>query len=135
MKIIRPMLAFLALTVSLNAAEVARIAPAEAARRVAAGTAVLVDVREPVEWAKTGVAQPAMLLAKSDFDAGKGGWATFLKTNRETEIILYCHSGRRADVVAKVLAKRGFRVANAGGLRDWKAAGLPVRLFETGSGR
>lgn len=135
MKFIRPVFAFLALAVGLSAAEVARITPAEAARQVAAGTAVLVDVREPAEWAKTGVAQPAVLLSKSDFDAGKGDWAAFLKTNQDKEIILYCHSGRRAEIVAKALAKKGFHVANAGGLRDWTAAGLPVRPFKMGSRR
>ena len=46
---------FFAATVAF-AADVQQISPAEAAKRVATGKAVLVDVREPAEWAETGVA-------------------------------------------------------------------------------
>ena len=41
-----------------------KITPADAAKLVAAGKAVLVDVREPAEWAETGVATPAVLLVR-----------------------------------------------------------------------
>ncbi|MBI2496430.1 MAG: rhodanese-like domain-containing protein [Opitutae bacterium] len=110
------------------AAEVAQVSPAEAAQRVAAGSAVLVDVREPAEWAETGVAAPAVLLSKGEFDADlTGGWKPFLQKHRDRPIILYCHSGRRSGLVAAVLAKQGYTVANAGGFKDWKEAGLPVR--------
>ena len=50
--------------------------PAEAARRVAAGTAVLIDVREPVEWTQTGVAVPAHLLPLSDLRGARTRWWT-----------------------------------------------------------
>jgi rhodanese-related sulfurtransferase len=114
---------------ALAAAEAVRISPAEAAKRVAAGTAVLVDVREPAEWVATGVATPALLLPKSEFDDGeRGDWKPFLEKNRDKQVILYCRSGHRAGVLGAVLAARGFQVANAGGLKDWESAGLPVRL-------
>lgn len=109
------------------AADVSRIAPADAAQLVADGKAVLVDVREPAEWQQTCVAAPTVLLAKSDFDRGAKEWSNFLAGHRDQEIILYCRSGHRAGLVAAALAKQGFHVANAGGLRDWQAAGLPVR--------
>jgi rhodanese-related sulfurtransferase len=54
-------------------------------------------------------------------------WANFLKKNHGKEIILYCHSGRRAAAVAAALATQGVHVANAGGFADWKSAGLPTR--------
>ena len=108
-------------------AGVARIAPAEAAKRVAAGDAVLVDVREPNEWKESGVAAPAVLLPKSDFDGEKQEWTPFLRANRGKEILLYCRSGHRAGIVAKALAEEGYRVANVGGFREWKDAGLPVK--------
>jgi rhodanese-related sulfurtransferase len=113
---------------SLWAAEVATISPAEAAKLVAEGKAVLVDVREPSEWAETGVAAPALLLPKSEFDAGQiGEWKDFLAKVGDKQIITYCRAGRRAGVVAAALAEKGHKVANAGAFKDWQAAGLPVR--------
>ena len=113
--------------VCAGAGEVAKITPAEAAKKVADGKAVLVDVREADEWAETGVAEPAVLLAKSDFDKDGAAWKAFLEKNAGKEIILACRSGGRAGVVAAALAKDGKKVANAGGFSDWKAAGLLVR--------
>jgi rhodanese-related sulfurtransferase len=113
---------------SVCAAEVAAVTPADAAKLVATGTAVLVDVREPAEWTETGVAAPAVLLAKSTFDAEQAGdWKPFLEKFRDKQIILYCRTGRRSGAVAAVLASQGYKVANAGGFKDWQAAGLPVR--------
>jgi len=109
-------------------ADVAAISPAEAAKLVAAGKAVLVDVREPSEWAESGVAAPAALLPKSEFDAGMiGEWKDFLAKAGDKQIITYCRSGRRSGAVAAALAEKGHKVANAGGFKDWQAAGLPVR--------
>lgn len=109
-------------------ADVSKIAPADAAKLVAEGKAVLVDVREPNEWAETGVAAPAVLLPKSEFDEGRAGdWKDFLAKVGDKEIITYCRSGKRADVVAAALAKEGHPVANAGGFKEWQDAKLPVR--------
>lgn len=102
----------------------------EAAARVAAGTAVLVDVREPAEWADTGVAEPASLLSLSDLRGDRAQWKTFLESNRDKELILYCRSGNRSAVAANILEKEGFKVANAGGFKHWSAAGLPVRRLD-----
>lgn len=112
------------------AAEVKKIAPAEAAKLVAAGKAVLVDVREPKEWAESGVAQPAALLPKSDFDGEQKQWKDFLAKVGDKQVILYCRSGGRAGTVAAALGEKGVKTANAGGLKDWAAAGLPVRKVE-----
>ena len=118
---------------ALLLADVAKISPADAAKLVADGKAVLVDVREPSEWLDSGVAAPAVLLPKSEFDAGlTGQWKDFLAKVGDKEIITYCRSGKRADVVAAALAKDGHQVANAGAFKDWQAAGLPVRKVETG---
>jgi rhodanese-related sulfurtransferase len=116
-----------ALSLAARAAEAPAVAPAGAARLVADGKAVLVDVREPAEWAETGVAAPAVLLASSDFAGAQKDWKPFLEKNRGKQIILYCRSGRRSGLVATALADKGFQAANAGGLKDWIAAGLPVR--------
>ena len=118
----------LVLPAAVFAADVPVITPADAAKLVADGKAVLVDVREPSEWTESGVAAPAALLPKSEFDAGKiGEWKSFLAQASDKQIILYCRSGRRSGAVAAALAEEGHKVANAGGFKDWQAAGLPVR--------
>jgi rhodanese-related sulfurtransferase len=117
----------LASLLTVTTAEVAKITPAAAAQLVADGQAVLVDVREPAEWAEAGVAAPAVLLPKSDFDGDKRQWKDFLAKAGDKQIILYCRTGRRADAVGQALVAEGRSVTNAGGMKDWVAAGLPVR--------
>jgi rhodanese-related sulfurtransferase len=127
MKFFNRSIAYFALAASALAAEVKSVSPAEAAKRVLAGQAVIVDVREPAEWAETGVAAPAVLLPMSDFNGERKLWKHFLENNRDKEIIVYCRSGKRSGKVAKKLAEEGRTVANAGAFKDWQAAGLPVR--------
>jgi rhodanese-related sulfurtransferase len=124
------LLPFGALVPPSPAAETAKIAPADAAKLVADGKAVLVDVREPAEWADTGVAAPAALLAMSDFDGAQKDWKPFLEKNRDKQILVYCRSGRRSGLVAAALAAKGYQTANVGGFKDWAAAGLPVRKVD-----
>ena len=99
--------------------------PEEAFQRMAAGEAILIDVREPEEW-KDGVAAGAFLLPLSDLKGERRQWDPILETNRDKELILYCRSGNRSGQAAKILEDKGFDVANIGGFRDWKAAGQPV---------
>lgn len=134
MRAMKAMLAFFALLLVSatmgRAADVAKISSVEAARRVASGQAILIDVREPDEWAESGVAEPAMLLPMSDFNGEQKLWKPFLAQNAGKELVLYCRSGNRSGKVAAKLAAQGKRVANAGAFRDWEEAGLPVRKVE-----
>ena len=107
-------------------AEVAKISPADAAQLVARGSAVLIDVREPAEWAETGVVTGAVLLPKSDFDGEQKLWKDFLAKTADKQLILYCRSGKRAGVIGAALAGKGRQVANAGGFKDWQDAGQPT---------
>lgn len=123
----------LCLSPLLMFAEVPKISAADAAKRVAEGKAVLVDVREPTEWVETGVAAPAVLLPKSEFDNGlTGDWPGFLEKVGDREIIAYCRSGKRSGAVTAALEARGHKVANAGAFTDWQQAGLPTRKFGAG---
>lgn len=124
---IMKLFALFSLFASIALADAARINPKDAAQLVADGKAILIDVREPKEWAQTGVAEPARLLSKSDFDGEQKEWKPFLATVGDRQLILYCHSGRRAGVVAEALNKLGYKASNAGGLADWKKSGLPTR--------
>lgn len=101
------------------------VEPDEAARRVASGEAVLVDVREPEEW-KSGVVAGATLLPLSDLRNDGKNWQAFLAENRDKELILYCRSGNRSGQAAAILDKKGFQTANAGGFKHWKSAGQRV---------
>ena len=112
------------------AAEAPKTAPKDAAQLVAEGKAVLVDCREAAEWADGGVAGPAVLLPKSDFDGDKKQWKEFLAKNQGKQIIVYCRAGGRAATVAAALNAQGVKASSAGGLKDWTAAGLPTRTVE-----
>ena len=117
---------FALFTLSACGAGAARLTPAEAAQRVAAGTAVLVDVRESDEWTQTGIVAGAEPLALSDLRGERRDWKPFLAANKDRELILYCRSGNRSGQAARLLAAEGYRTANAGALRDWLAAGQSV---------
>ncbi len=131
MKTLRGLLGlFIIVTSVAVAADVPKLSPVEAAQRVAEGKAVLVDVREPGEWAESGVATPAELLPMSDFNGNQTLWKPFLEKNAGKELILYCRSGNRAGKVAAKLAAQGKQVANAGAFKNWAAAGLPVRKIQ-----
>ena len=103
------------------------LTPEEAARRVAAGTAVLIDVREPGEW-RDGVVTGALLLPLSDLQGARQQWKPVLAAYADKELILYCRSGNRAGIAARLLTGEKFKTANAGGFSAWKAAGQPVRI-------
>lgn len=90
-----------------------------------AGTAVLVDVREPLEW-PSGVAKTAALMPFSDLRADGPQWRAFLEKNRSRKILVYCASGTRSGMVASRLRKAGFDAVNAGSLRDWDKTGWPI---------
>lgn len=104
---------------------VPRIAPSDAFDAIRAGRALLVDVREPGEW-QAGVAAEAVLLPLSDLTGGRKHWKAFLETVQARQVLLYCASGGRSALAARMLAGEGFLAANAGGLREWVAMGWPV---------
>lgn len=109
---------------------VERIAPRDAVARVVAGQAVLIDVREPDEIARTGIAEGAIAVplgqigrrcdpARADRPAG---------LSPETPVILYCAAGGRAQRAGEALIALGYvDVSNLGGLSDWIAGGGKVR--------
>jgi rhodanese-related sulfurtransferase len=103
-----------------------RITPTDAAAQVSAGTAVLIDVREPSEWSR-GTAVPAALLSLSALRSDRREWKPYLEKNKDKLLILYCASGMRSGVAAGILKKEGLRVANLGGFGRWSQAGLPVK--------
>ena len=102
------------------------ISPEEAARRVAAGTAILIDVREPAEW-RDGVVTGALLLPLSDLSGDRAKWKPVLDANRNKEFILYCRSGNRSGQAIRILTEEKLKATNAGGFSSCKAAGHPIK--------
>lgn len=102
-----------------------RASAAEGMERVRSGRAVLIDVREPDEW-QGGVAKGAELLPLSDLNGPRQRWASLLAGPRDRELLLYCASGGRSGLAARILAGEGFTATNVGGFADWRDAGWPV---------
>ena len=96
------------------------IDPREARRRQLAG-AVLIDVREPGEWA-LGVAEGAATLALGTLPASRDRLPS-----SDVEILAICASGRRSLDAARWLRGAGWPKASsvAGGFQRWRAEGLP----------
>lgn len=95
----------------------ADIDPAEARRRLHAGEAVLVDVREPHEWdaghAPDALHRPLGSLDPAEF-AGRS-------------VITTCRGGGRGTRAAEALTEAGVdAVSLHGGLRAWSQDGGPI---------
>ena len=90
-----------------------------------AGTAVLVDVREPAEWT-AGTARDAALLPLSDLRGDRRQWRAFLEQNRDKQLLLYCRSGSRSAAAAALLRRESFTARNAGSLAALDRAGWPL---------
>lgn len=99
------------------------LAAAQAALK--AGTAVLVDIREPSEWTG-GVAKSAALMPLSDLRGARAQWGAFLTKHAGKKLLLYCQSGSRSGMAAAQLRKEGVDAVNAGSLSDWDRAGWPI---------
>lgn len=99
------------------------IAPHALKRRLDAGSAVLVDLREADEYAREHI-PGARLVPLSAFDAHD------FDRDRDKAIVFHCKSGNRTTLNAERILGRNFResYALAGGLDAWKAAGLPTRI-------
>ena len=92
------------------------------ARKLRDGAIVLVDVREPGEYAAEHI-PGAVLHPLSSFDP------VALPTSETGELVFQCGSGKRsATAVQRCLAK-GLPHAThmAGGIQAWKSAGLPTK--------
>ena len=97
------------------------IAPAEVARLLAAGKLLLIDVREPTEYAAERI-HGALLYPLSTFDA------TALPTDGSRRVVFHCGSGKRSLAAAekRLAAGESHAAHMGGGIAAWKAAGLPV---------
>jgi rhodanese-related sulfurtransferase len=104
---------------------IASITPSQAKRRLDSGTAVLVDIREPMEHAREAIpgAKPAPLSA---FDPAL--FRGFAGPDAPA-LIFHCQGGRRTAEHAERLAACGAGEIYLlqGGLSAWKGAGFETR--------
>ncbi len=97
------------------------VAVRAAASLVAAG-ALLLDVREPDEWA-AGHAPAATLIPMGEVRARRS------ELPRDRRIVAVCRSGGRSAAITDALRAWGYDAVNlAGGMCAWAAAGLPVEV-------
>ena len=98
--------------------------PAEVKKRIdAAEPLVLIDVRDPDEY-RDGSIDPPPNISRGFLEFRIGGAAA----GPTTPIVLYCQSGLRSMLAAKVLRDLGYQnVTNLqGGFQKWAQSGLPV---------
>lgn len=96
------------------------VAVAQADQMRAAGDLVL-DVREPDEWAAGHIAGATLVPL--------GSLPTRLaELGRDRSIVVVCHTGNRSAQGRDILLQAGFPsvTSMAGGMTAWLAAGLPV---------
>lgn len=94
--------------------------PPQAAALIADG-AVMLDVREPVEW-RAGHAVRARHIPLGQLAA------RLAEVPADRPVITVCRSGARSRQAAALLAREGRQVHNlTGGLRAWEDAGMALR--------
>ena len=62
----------------------------------------------------------------SDLTGSRVQWQPFHATAGDRDVFLYCASGGRSGMAARILVAEGVRAANTGGLTDWLDAGWPA---------
>lgn len=89
-------------------------------------SARLVDVREPAEWAETGVPEGAALIPLGDLESRAAELAA------DSPIYVICRSGNRSRTASDILIGLGFtQVYNVdGGVTAWVEAGLPMEPYQ-----
>jgi rhodanese-related sulfurtransferase len=98
---------------------VPQLAPAEVEELAATGTARLLDVREPAEWAAGRISGAVWIPL--------GELAARLDEVPDGPLVVVCRSGVRSDLAAEALRERGRDASNlAGGMIAWVAAGRPL---------
>jgi rhodanese-related sulfurtransferase len=105
------------------------IAPDETAALVAAGKAVVIDVRDGTEVLTSGKVKGARHVSRGllEFKADPESPMHDPSFQKDKTIILYCASGGRSALAGKTLKDMGYTdVRNLGGFQDWVASGGAV---------
>ena len=100
-----------------------QVAPADLQARLAAGEAIVViDVREPDEFAR-GKIPGSYTIPRGMLEMQIDG-----RLPHDTTVVLYCGGGGRSALACRSMAEMGYeKVENLeGGFQKWAGSGLPV---------
>ena len=106
---------------------VPRITPDEARRLIAESDALLLDVRDGTELARTGKLKGAAHVSRGmiEFRADPESQYHDAQFRKDRPVILYCGSGGRSALAGKTLKDLGFeRVHNLGGFKELSDGGF-----------
>lgn len=110
-------------------AAVPRITPAQAKEMMARGNVLVVDVRDAPELQASGKIAGAVHVSRGmlEFRADPDTPYHDKSFARDKPVILYCASGGRSALGAKVLKDMGYeKVHNLGAFKDWAESGGAV---------
>ncbi|MEM7059774.1 MAG: rhodanese-like domain-containing protein [Pseudomonadota bacterium] len=96
------------------------------ARQLVADGALLLDIRDGVELARTGTAAGAVHVSRGllEFAADPESPAHNPEFRRDRPVVMFCASGGRVFLAGKLLKDMGYeQVYNLGGLKDWVEGG------------
>jgi rhodanese-related sulfurtransferase len=109
--------------------QITELTPLEVKALLDAGKILLIDVREPAEYAAERI-PGALLYPLSTFDPA------LLPADGERQVVFHCAAGGRSLTAARARKGRGQPGAHlAGGIAEWKAEGLPVVRVDPRTGR
>jgi rhodanese-related sulfurtransferase len=88
--------------------------------------ALIVDVRNPEEWAATGIPPGAALIPLPEIEQRAAD-----ELPKDKEIYVICNSGNRSRTASEVLIQQGYtNVINIdGGIQAWLQASLPTEPY------
>ncbi|HEX4041525.1 MAG TPA: rhodanese-like domain-containing protein [Xanthobacteraceae bacterium] len=97
------------------------LTPQQVARGLEEDRIILVDVREPNETALERI-PGSVLMPLSAFDPAA------IPEPEGRDVVFSCRSGRRSVTASLAAQEQGFAYSShlAGGILEWKAAGLPI---------
>src|SRR4030088_2415054 len=107
-------------------AAVSRITPAQAREMIAKGNTLVVDVRDAPEVEKSGKVAGGVHVSRGMLEFRADPESPYHDKNfaKDKTVILYCASGGRSALAAKVLKDMGFgQVYNVGAFKDWVESG------------
>ena len=104
---------------------ITEISPEDAAAKLNSGDAVVVDVREKDEWDE-GHIPGATHMSRGTIELD----IEEKVPDPTATVICHCGGGGRSALAAETLQKMGYKNVRsmAGGLKAWKAAGLPTTI-------
>ena len=104
---------------------ITEISPQDAAAKLNSGDAIVVDVRDKDEWDE-GHIPGATHMSRGTIELD----IEEKVPDSNAMIICHCGGGGRSALAAETLQKMGYKNVHsmAGGLKAWKAAGLPTTM-------